>query len=232
MTDNAIDMAKLEKLAEVAVRVGLDLQKGQDLVITAPMAAAPLVRLITKHAYLAGGGLVNAFYSDEVTTLMRYKYAADDNFERGVIRAPQAGVVDKLSVKSIGAVISPGQSILEIVPDSDDLTVEAMVSPSDIDQIAEGHRAVLRFSGLNRQTTPEIDGVVTFVSPDRITDERGATYYRVTIGIAEDQIRALGNVRLRVGMPVETFIRTSNRTMLSFLTRPLADQARRAFRAD
>jgi len=77
-----IDMEKLEKLAEVAIKIGLDLQKGQDLVLTAPMAAAPLVRLITKHAYLAGGGLVTAFYSDEVTTLMRYQHAEDSTFDR------------------------------------------------------------------------------------------------------------------------------------------------------
>ena len=77
-----IDMDKLEKLAEVAVKVGLDLQKGQDLVLTAPLAAMPLVRLITKHAYLAGGGLVTTFYSDEVTTLMRYQHAGDDTFDR------------------------------------------------------------------------------------------------------------------------------------------------------
>jgi aminopeptidase len=82
MTDVALDMEKLEKLAEVAVKVGLDLQKGQDLVITAPLAAVPLVRLITKHAYLAGGGLVTAFYNDEVTTLMRYAHAADESFDR------------------------------------------------------------------------------------------------------------------------------------------------------
>jgi aminopeptidase len=78
----AIDMGKLEKLAEVAVKVGLDLQKGQDLVITAPLAAAPLARFITKHAYLAGGGLVTTFYSDEVATLMRYAHASDDNFDK------------------------------------------------------------------------------------------------------------------------------------------------------
>jgi len=77
-----IDPVKLEKLAEVAIKVGLDLQKGQDLVITAPLAAMPLVREITKHAYMAGGGLVTAFYNDEVTTLMRYQYGADDNFDR------------------------------------------------------------------------------------------------------------------------------------------------------
>lgn len=82
MTEGVIESTKLEKLAEVAVKVGLDLQKGQDLVITAPLAAAPLVRLITKHAYMAGGGLVTTFYSDEVATLMRYAHASDDTFDR------------------------------------------------------------------------------------------------------------------------------------------------------
>ncbi|MBU1313350.1 MAG: aminopeptidase [Alphaproteobacteria bacterium] len=79
---SAIDPIKLEKLAEVAVKVGLQLQHGQDLIITAPIAALPLVRLITKHAYMAGAGLVTTFYADEVTTLARYAHAPDDSFDK------------------------------------------------------------------------------------------------------------------------------------------------------
>lgn len=82
MTLSPIDPVKMEKLAEVAVKVGLQLQKDQDLVITAPLAALPLVRLLTKHAYLAGSGLVTTFYSDEETTLARYRHASDANFDR------------------------------------------------------------------------------------------------------------------------------------------------------
>jgi aminopeptidase len=78
----SVDPVKLEKLAEVAVKVGLQLQTGQDLVITAPVAALPLVRLITKHAYMAGAGLVTAFYSDEESTLARYRYGNDQSFDR------------------------------------------------------------------------------------------------------------------------------------------------------
>lgn len=78
----AIDPKKLEKLAEVAVKVGLGLEKGQDLVITAPMAALPLVRFITRHAYMAGAGVVSAFYSDEETTLARYQHAPDASFDK------------------------------------------------------------------------------------------------------------------------------------------------------
>jgi aminopeptidase len=78
----AIDLEKLEKLGEVAVRVGLGLAKGQDLVITAPLAAVPLVRFITKHAYMAGAGIVSTFYSDEETTLARYQHAPDASFDK------------------------------------------------------------------------------------------------------------------------------------------------------
>ena len=77
-----VDPVKLEKLADVAVNVGLRLQKGQDLVMTAPIAALPLVRLITKHAYMAGAGLVSTFYADEEATLSRYRHAPDESFDR------------------------------------------------------------------------------------------------------------------------------------------------------
>jgi aminopeptidase len=78
----SIDPVKLDRLAEVAVKVGLQLQEGQDLVMTAPMAALPLVRAIAEHAYKAGGGLVTPFFADEELTLARYRYGADANFDR------------------------------------------------------------------------------------------------------------------------------------------------------
>jgi len=77
-----IDPVKLDKLGEVAIKVGLQLAEGQDLIITAPMTAAPLVRRITEHAYKAGAGLVTTIYSDEEATLARYKYAKDLSFDR------------------------------------------------------------------------------------------------------------------------------------------------------
>ncbi|OQP84880.1 aminopeptidase [Rhizobium rhizosphaerae] len=78
----AIDAAKLEKLAEVTVKVGLRLERGQDLVITAPLNAVALVRLITQKAYEAGAGLVTTFYADEEATLARYRHAPDESFDR------------------------------------------------------------------------------------------------------------------------------------------------------
>ncbi len=80
--DSAIDPVKLERLAEVAIRVGLQLREGQDLVVTAPVAALPLVRLIARHAYKAGAGLVTPFFSDDAITLARYGNAPDSSFDR------------------------------------------------------------------------------------------------------------------------------------------------------
>ncbi len=96
--ETAVDPARLDKLAEVAVKVGLQLQRDQDLVITAPLAALPLVRLITRHAYKAGAGLVSTFYADEAATLARYEHAPDASFDRasdwlyeGMARAYEKG---------------------------------------------------------------------------------------------------------------------------------------------
>ncbi|HEV2516342.1 MAG TPA: aminopeptidase [Devosia sp.] len=80
--NNPIDPVKLDKLAEVAIKVGLQLQPGQDLVLTAPMAALPLVRKIAEHAYKAGAGIVQPIFSDEEITLNRYRYAADASFDK------------------------------------------------------------------------------------------------------------------------------------------------------
>ncbi len=86
MTSSPVDPQKLDKLAEVAVKVGLRLEKGQDLLITAPIAALPLVRSITRHAYKAGAGLVTTFYNDEEATLARYANAPDESFDRAAGR--------------------------------------------------------------------------------------------------------------------------------------------------
>ena len=81
MSDH-IDPAKLDRLAEVAVRTGVNLQPGQDLVITAPITALDLVRRIAVHAYKAGGGIVTPFFSDDAITLARYEHAPDESFDR------------------------------------------------------------------------------------------------------------------------------------------------------
>src|SRR5215469_13358502 len=118
-----------------------------------------------------------------------------------------------------------------IVPEADNLSVEVKVNPQDIDQLQLNQKAILRFSAFNIRTTPEIEGTVTRISADTSTDQRtGQSYYTIRIAMPAEQIERLGDVKLLPGMPVEAFIQTRDRTMLSYLMKPLHDQVLRAFR--
>ena len=166
-----------------------------------------------------------------VSELRRARVAADDSYERAVIRAPQAGVVDKLAYRTVGGIVPAGQTILEIVPDDDNMIVEATISPVDIDQVHAGQTATVRFSAFSTRTTPELIGTVTHVSADRTDDKTThSAFYRVTVALGRAEIAKLGELRLRPGMPAETFIQTGRRTMLSYILKPLSDQFKRAFR--
>jgi HlyD family secretion protein len=159
------------------------------------------------------------------------KVAAEDQLKRIDIRAPQDGTVFQLAVHTVGGVITAGDPIMLIVPEADNLSVEVKVNPQDIDQLQLNQKAILRFSAFNIRTTPEIEGVVTRISADTSTDQRtGQSYYTVRIAMAAEQIERLGEVKLLPGMPVEAFMQTRDRTMLSYLIKPLHDQFLRAFR--
>jgi HlyD family secretion protein len=159
------------------------------------------------------------------------KVTAEDQLKRIDVRAPQDGTVFQLAVHTVGGVITAGDPIMLIVPEADNLSVEVKVNPQDIDQLQLNQKAILRFSAFNARTTPEIDGAVTRISADTSTDQRtGQTYYTIRISMPAEQIERLGNVKLLPGMPVEAFVQTGDRTMLSYLMKPLHDQVMRAFR--
>jgi len=167
----------------------------------------------------------------KIGELVERKVAAEDQLKRTDIRAPQDGTVFQLAVHTIGGVITAGDPIMLIVPEADNLSVEVKVNPQDIDQLQLNQKAILRFSAFNIRTTPEIEGVVTRISADTSTDQRtGQSYYTVRIAMPADQIERLGEVKLLPGMPVEAFMQTRDRTMLSYLIKPLHDQFLRAFR--
>ncbi len=159
------------------------------------------------------------------------KVAAGDTVDRSVVRAPSAGVIDKLVYTTIGGVVPPAQTIMQIVPDTDELVVEAKVSPGDIDQLHIGQQADLRFTAFNQQTTPELKGTLRHVAAERTLDERtGQSFYRVRIAVDEAELKRLGALKLVPGMPVEAYIQTGDRSLLSYITKPLRDQLNRAFR--
>lgn len=159
------------------------------------------------------------------------RVTARDQTERLELRAPEAGIVHDLKIHTEGGVIGAGETVMTIVPDSDRLVVDTHVEPRDVSQILVGQPATLRFTNFNQRTTPEINGEVTRVGADvSREDQSSAPYYVVRIAINADEAKRLGDVKLLPGMPVEVYIRTGERTMLSYLMKPLADQARRAFR--
>jgi HlyD family secretion protein len=167
----------------------------------------------------------------KTSDLKQHQITAREQLERIEIRAPQNGTVHQLSVHARGAVIGAGEQVMLIVPDADSLVAEVRVAPRDIDQVAPRQSATLRFPTFNQRTTPEIKGTVKLVAADVMENERtGNPYYVVRVGIAPEEIARLRGMRLIPGMPVDVFIRTSERTMLSYLLKPLDDQVRRAFR--
>ncbi len=167
----------------------------------------------------------------KLAELSERKTAAVDQLNRIDIRAPQSGRVHELSVHTVGGVIAPGEQIMLIVPDADALAVEVKIAPRDIDQVYVGQAATMRFAAFNQKTTPEIDGEVSVVSPDIVQDQRtGTSYYTARVLLKPDEVAKLGSSKLVPGMPVDVVIKTPARTALSYLVKPLRDQADRAFR--
>src|SRR5215510_1542089 len=159
------------------------------------------------------------------------KVTAEDQLKRIDLRAPQDGVVHQLAVHTVGGVVTAGDPVMLIVPEADALSIEAKIFPQDIDQLHLGQATGLRFSAFNQRTTPEINGTITHISADvSREDKTGQSYYTVRIGIRPEEIARLGNVKLVPGMPVEAFMKTYDRTVISYFTKPLHDQILRAFR--
>ena len=163
--------------------------------------------------------------------LTERKIAAEDQLKRVDIRAPQDGMVFQSIVHTVGGVIAQGEQIMLIVPEGDALAVEAKIQPQEIDQVHLDQSAALRFSAFNQRTTPELDGTVSRISADISQDQKtGASFYTLRITVPETQLARLDGLKLVAGMPVEAFMQTNQRTVLSYLVRPLHDQITRAFR--
>jgi HlyD family secretion protein len=142
-------------------------------------------------------------------------------------------MVHQMSVFTIGGVVAPGASILQIVPTHEAVEVEVQVATQAIDEVYVGQPARARFTAFNQRTTPELAATVQTISPSSVFDERlGTSYYRVWLRLDDVELAKLGGQTLVPGMPVEVFIKTRDRTALSYLVKPLSDQINRAFREE
>lgn len=165
--------------------------------------------------------------------LVEKEVTALDQLKHIEIKAPIAGVAHQLTVHTVGGVITSAETLMEIVPQGSTLTVEARIAPQDVDQLAIGQDATLRLTAFNRNTTPELKGSLIRVSADLETDEQsGTNFYRAAIAIPNDELERLSGLSLVPGMPAEAFIRTGDRTVLSYFAKPIRDHANRVFRED
>jgi HlyD family secretion protein len=158
------------------------------------------------------------------------RVAAEDQLKRIDIRAPQTGIVHQLSVHTVGGVINPGEPIMLIVPEGDELVIEARIAPQDIDHVRAGQSALVRFTAFNQRTTPEFEGEVVRISADIAKDaQSNQNYFVARVKLPETEAKRLGGLKLVPGMPAEVHIRTAERTTLSYLLKPLHDQIARTF---
>ncbi|SEO29465.1 HlyD family secretion protein [Rhodospirillales bacterium URHD0017] len=163
--------------------------------------------------------------------LTERRVAADDQLRRIDLVAPQDGRVFQQAVHTIGGVIQAGEVLMLVVPDADELIIEAKVAPQDVDQIHIGQPAIVQFAAFNRRTTPELNGEVIGIGADITQDDkRNEAFYAVRIRISDKELARLEGLQPMAGMPVEVFIKTSPRTVVSYLTKPLREQIDRAFR--
>jgi HlyD family secretion protein len=173
----------------------------------------------------------------KVAELQERANAAADELKRTDIRAPQAGIVYQLQVHTIGGVIGKGETVMQIAPRADPLIIEAKVTPQDIDQVEVGAPVRIRIGAGNRRTMPDLEGKVTVVSPDLVRESlaspsgiQNPSFYVVRVALPKADIKAIGDLQLVAGMPVEVYIRTQDRTPLDYLLKPLHEQVARTFR--
>ena len=169
----------------------------------------------------------------QIAQLTERENAARDELRRVDIRAPRSGYVHQLAVHTVGGIIGPGETAMLIVPREDLLIIQARIEPMDIDRLSRDQPVVVRFPNFNLQTTPELEARVLSVSADLEIDRAtGLSYYTARLALSDGEKEKLGGNVIVPGMPVEAFIVAGDRTVLSYLLKPLADQIRHAFREE
>jgi len=167
----------------------------------------------------------------KIADLREKTTVSQDVLQRIQIRAPRSGTIQNLHVATVGGVIRSGEPLAELIPDEDNLVVNAEVSPTDADAIEAGMEAEVRFSAFHGYTLPLILGHVDTVSHDRIIDEQSKQpYFLARVVVNQNEIPAILRDHIKAGMPVEVMVPTGERTVMNYLVRPLRNRASSAFR--
>jgi HlyD family secretion protein len=167
----------------------------------------------------------------KLVELSEREIAAKDKLMRVDVRAPASGLVHELAVHTIGGVISQGEQLMLIVPDDEKLVISAKIQNSDRDKAFVGQSVRLRLTAFAHEKTPEVDGRIIEITADVSTESKGAPpFYGVRIELDDKARETVKSLKLQPGMPVEAFISTGDRTVMSYLMKPLVDQMKRAWR--
>jgi HlyD family secretion protein len=167
----------------------------------------------------------------KVAEFKERKLSAASRLERMVIKAPITGTIYQVSIHTIGGVVGAGEALMLVVPEADDLVLQAQVKPQDIDQVQSGQIAHVKFPAFNSRITPDISASVTQVSADTSrADANSPPFYSVRLTISAAELAKLGTNKLKPGMPAEAFIQTRAQTPMSYFLKPLTDQFDRALR--
>jgi HlyD family secretion protein len=157
-------------------------------------------------------------------------------FERTLMRAPVEGVIVGLEANTVGGVIHPGAAVMDIVPEGQDLIVEARVRPEDADNLREGQQGEVRITAFSGRTMPILHGEVQRVSADRFVDERtGVAYFTTQVSVPRAEIERLlehdpNGARIRPGLPAQVVVPTRKRTALQYFLEPLNQSIWSSFR--
>jgi HlyD family secretion protein len=166
-----------------------------------------------------------------IAELQQKRIASASRLSRTSIKAPITGTIYQLAIHTEGGVIGAGDTLMLIVPEGDNLVLQAQVSPNDVDQVVVGQTAQVRFPAFNARVTPEVTAHVTQIAADTARmDNNSPPFYAVKIEISAEELKSLGDHELKPGMQAEAFIQTDARTPLSYFLKPLMDQIAHAFR--
>jgi HlyD family type I secretion membrane fusion protein len=158
----------------------------------------------------------------DISDIREQTIVAEDILTRIEINAPRSGIVQGLTVNTVGGVIGAGDVLMEIVPKNEKLIIEARIAPMDIDSLKIGQKAEIRLTALNLNTTPAIYGDVLAISGDSLRDtSTRQVYFLSRIEIPITEIEKLGDVALSAGMPADVLVNVANRTALDYFLKPL-----------
>lgn len=168
----------------------------------------------------------------ELANLKERRIAADFQLTRMDIHSPSDGRVFELKVHTVGGVVQPAETIMQIVPEAEKLIIEARIAPTDVDQVTVGQVAQIVLSAFDHRTTPHLAAKVTLVSAEAVQDQQTRmTYYTVRVALDDGEIDRLPDgLTLLPGMPAEVYISTGGQTVVGYLMKPLSEQFRRVWR--